>query len=198
MAEAKVCTVSGCVKSRLARGWCRAHYLRWYKSGDPLGSLGARNAPLKWMRERLTYATDDCLIWPFGSTGMGYGAIYPSGERQEMAHRWVCEQVYGPSPDDKPWAAHSCANGHLGCVNPRHLRWASPKENGEDRLAHGNAPRGEGHVNSRLSEADVQQIRNLAGKVSSRAAAERFGVTYGAVNAIWSGRTWRWLKADPG
>jgi DNA-binding transcriptional ArsR family regulator len=31
------CTL--CPKPRLARGWCNAHYKRWKKTGDPLGSV---------------------------------------------------------------------------------------------------------------------------------------------------------------
>lgn len=30
----KVCSVEGCEKSILARGWCSSHYQRWYKWGD--------------------------------------------------------------------------------------------------------------------------------------------------------------------
>ncbi|RAK68809.1 hypothetical protein DJ019_02000 [Phenylobacterium kunshanense] len=159
--------------------------------------MDTRNAPLRWLREHLDWQSDDCLIWPFGRTGMGYGAVYPKGDRQQMAHRWVCEQVHGPQPADRPWVAHSCGNGHKGCVNPRHLRWATPKENGEDRCAHGNAPRGEAHRGARLTESEVRQIRRLAGTLSLRQVAKQFGVTSGAVSAIRSGRTWSWLRDGP-
>lgn len=193
MAEAKICTVKGCGKPFLARGWCRAHYLRWRKYGEPEGESARRRRPLKWLLERLCADSDECLLWPFGRTGMGYAALYPDGERQVMAHRWVCERVHGPQPDGKPWVAHSCGNGHLGCVNPRHLRWATPKENGEDRVAHGKAPRGSGHLSARLSETEALAIYALKGSVSHREAARRFGVTHGAVSAIWAGRAWAWL-----
>lgn len=38
------CTVDDCPKPTLARGWCNAHYKRWQKTGDPLGSV-ARKRP---------------------------------------------------------------------------------------------------------------------------------------------------------
>lgn len=33
-----VCSVEGCDKSSFCRGWCRKHYVRWKKHGDPLKS----------------------------------------------------------------------------------------------------------------------------------------------------------------
>lgn len=29
-----ICSVDACLRAVLARGWCRMHYLRWYKYGD--------------------------------------------------------------------------------------------------------------------------------------------------------------------
>jgi hypothetical protein len=34
--EASICTIDGCGKEVLARGWCSKHYYRWRRSGDPL------------------------------------------------------------------------------------------------------------------------------------------------------------------
>lgn len=35
MAEFRLCSVKGCGKPALARGWCNVHYLRWQTHGDP-------------------------------------------------------------------------------------------------------------------------------------------------------------------
>lgn len=193
MADGRLCSIDGCDNPFLARGWCRAHYLKWRKYGSPLAESENKNLPLKWLIANANVETDDCLIYPFGKTGMGYGVVYPKGEKQVMAHRWMCEHVHGAAPEGKIWVAHSCANGHLACVNPRHLRWATPKQNGEDRVAHGNCPRGEASVNSKLTEADALSVWKLKGVVPNREAARRHGVTSGAVSGIWSGRTWAWL-----
>lgn len=34
------CTVYDCLRPRWARGWCKAHYGRWRRTGDPLGVWG--------------------------------------------------------------------------------------------------------------------------------------------------------------
>ena len=56
-----------------------------------------------------------------------------------VAHRVVCRLAHGEPPPDKPQATHSCHN--KWCINPRHLRWGSAKDNAADyqqlRRTHG-------------------------------------------------------------
>jgi hypothetical protein len=198
MAAPKICVIPGCGKVVLGRGWCPAHYDRWRKYGDPLGrSTRPKRAPLTWLSEHLDHDGHECLIWPFGRTGMGYGVVYVEGGARVLAHRWVCEQTYGPPPAPNSHAAHGCGNGHLGCVSPKHLRWATPKENGEDRVAHGTVPRGSTHGNTKLLEHQALAIYALKGMMTGAAAGLPFGVTRGAVSAIWRGQTWAWLTGEP-
>ena len=41
-AASKECSVDGCGKRAVTRGWCHPHYQRWHKHGDPLGGRGPR------------------------------------------------------------------------------------------------------------------------------------------------------------
>lgn len=55
MAE-RTCSIEGCDSPTKARGWCRAHYLRWYKTGDPL-----MIRPARWDGyERPSCSVNDC------------------------------------------------------------------------------------------------------------------------------------------
>lgn len=36
MASRRICSIEGCDKPVRARGWCQAHWLRWYRYGDPV------------------------------------------------------------------------------------------------------------------------------------------------------------------
>jgi hypothetical protein len=89
----------------------------------------------------------DCLIWPF-SKSHGYAVI---GGR--LVHRIVCRKAHGKAPREKPCALHSCGKGHIGCINPWHLRWGSKKDNVYDAMEHGTAiqPKGEDHGNHKLT-----------------------------------------------
>jgi len=53
------CSVEGCERQRYIRGWCRAHYMRWRRCGDPRGrrpracdlpGCGRRHFGLGWCR----------------------------------------------------------------------------------------------------------------------------------------------------
>lgn len=75
-----------------------------------------------------------------------------------------------------------------------HLRWATPKENQADMIAHGNAPRGERSGTAKLSKADVRQIRSMLGTMSYEAIAGRFNVSPSLIYQIKKGLVWAWLK----
>lgn len=95
----------------------------------------------------------------------------------------------GSKPSPQHDAAHSCHN--RGCVNPRHLRWATKIENQHDRIGNDTHIRGRKNPNAKLSEADVLAIRSSID--TTRSLAGRFSITPSTVNDIRSGRAWAWL-----
>src|SRR5690606_12175061 len=74
-----------------------------------------------------------CLKWPFGRSGHGYAGQATVDGVREAAYRHMCRLAHGNSPSSEHQAAHSCGKGHEGCINPNHLRWATPAENQSDR-----------------------------------------------------------------
>ena len=193
------CMIEQCANPQRSKGYCLAHYKRLLKYGNPLGgSRGMRakdGEPLKWLLDHLNYEGKECLKWPFADRGNGYGAITIENGRTVGAHSHVCHHKYGPRPSANHVAAHSCGNGHKGCVNPNHLRWATMAENSADRLIHGTDSRGEKSVNSRFSQSDIANIRASyeAGETQVSIAA-RYKMTQGAVSNIILGKAWSWLK----
>lgn len=137
---------------------------------------------IRWLREHVNYVGADCLIWPFHRNSQkGYGDLGYNG-RQLYAHRLMCELVHGPAPADRPQAAHSCGNGHLGCVNPLHLSWKSNSENQLDRQTHGTRePTNTGWGRTKLTVAQIQEIRALRGIETQVNLAKRFGVKPGCI-----------------
>lgn len=132
----KTCKVDGCQKAAFGRGFCSMHYYRVIRNGSLSARRKARHgAPEAWVRENSAHQGDDCLFWPFGSPRNGYGQVRISGVDMS-ASRFMCIVAHGaPSPENLH-AAHSCGHGHLGCVNPKHLRWATASENALDLQIH--------------------------------------------------------------
>ena len=94
-----------------------------------------RGRPLRFLREAASTKTDDCIFWPFAGRANG-GRLKVDGKLVSAA-RLMCTWAHGKPCRAAMHAAHSCGNGHLGCVNPKHLRWATPKQNNDDKILHG-------------------------------------------------------------
>lgn len=191
----KACTVSDCAADAVSNGLCKRHWHKQRRYGHPEGGASWRKGEsLAWLLAHVHHDGDECLIWPFTRSSSGYGVICIDG-RQRPAHREICERAHGPAPTQDHHAAHSCGRGHDGCVNRRHLRWATPAENQADRLAHGTSSRGAGNGCALLAEDQVLEIRNdLARGARQSDLARRFGVHISTIHLIKTGRNWGWLK----
>lgn len=79
----------------------------------------------------------NCVVWPFHrSSRTGYGSMSSANTFTQQASRYACAVANDLPVSDSLVGAHNCGNGHLGCVNPHHLRWATYTENGRDRRRH--------------------------------------------------------------
>lgn len=126
-----ICTILGCSRKAHSQQMCQPHYRRFKKYGDPLFGRALVGEKRAWLEAHVSYEGRDCLYSPL-MTGPRYYWSFNEGGQQYLAHRWMCEAIHGPNPPEKYQAAHSCGNGQLGCVNPNHLSWATPKENSAD------------------------------------------------------------------
>ncbi len=187
------CAVSSCDRPAIAKGFCKPHWHRNNRYGDPTAGMYREGQGPEWLRAHVSHDGDECLIWPFGRNSRGYGAVGFRGKRVG-AHRAMCILAHGEPPTGTSHAAHSCGNGHLGCVNPNHLAWKSPAENQRDRLRHGTDVRGEKNSCAAITKEDVRVIRRraAAGETQTAIAAD-FGITNYAVWSIVHRRTWAWL-----
>lgn len=129
------CSIPGCGRPAIARTFCSHHYSKWSLHGDPCWQR--KETCAEWLqRHAREYIGDDCLKWPFATDIEGYGVVRFRG-RDTSASRAMCFIVHGDPPTPKHQAAHSCGKGHLGCVNPRHIRWATCFENIQEKRVHG-------------------------------------------------------------
>lgn len=135
--------------------------------------------------------TDDCILWPYARSKGGYGQAWKDGKVRYL-HVLSCTTANGSRPFDRAEAAHSC--GVRACFNPRHLRWATRKENAGDRVEHGTELRGEKSKDAKLTEFDVRAIRHYVRcGTKQQVLADHFGVQNPAISNIVTGKTWGWL-----
>lgn len=195
MDNSSTCSIPNCDRPTRARGWCNAHWIRWSRYGDPLKGLRHRDDSIRYLHGVVLphKETERCLLWPHGKTSDGYGRIGINGKRV-AAHRLVCSMVHGGSPSPKHEAAHSCGNGHLGCVNPQHLSWKTRSENFADKLVHDTHNRGERNGFSKITESQARQALMLKGTASRPKIAKLTGVSISNVAHIHRGESWSWLK----
>jgi len=142
----------------------------------------------------LTWNSNDCLLWPYARISTGYGqlAIEPGQKgKRVLAHREACRRVHGEPPAEHYDCAHSCNNGHLGCVNPKHMRWATRQENVMDAHKAGTRGRGTGANASKLTKESVAEIRDrIAAGERNYLLALEFGVSQAAISQIRHGKRW--------
>lgn len=187
----KNCRVEGCERPVKSRDLCGAHYKRLWRHGDPKGGALPKGLAQNFVDQEIpAHEGDECLIWPYGKTRAGYGVFMRDGT--QYAHHVACAISCGPRPSDRlAYAAHSC--GTPACVNPRHLRWATPTENSLDRRLHGTHNDGENNAHCRLTDADVAEIIQARPTTTCRALAMRYGVSVSRISAIVNGRARRRL-----
>ena len=130
-----MCTVDGCSKPYLARGWCRKHYNRWSRTGSPDDTVLSRvQAGSITVIERLTLTSrqdGDCVVWTGATNQKGYGNIWVDGHSY-LTHRAAWIARYGPIPADL-LVCHHCDNPP--CWRDEHLFLGTPADNTQDMHA---------------------------------------------------------------
>jgi len=180
-----MCRVVSCERPSRSRGMCHNHYEMSRRNGAPVAR--ERKAPA-FIRAAVASATDDCIEWPYSRSGSGYGQVWTE-TTMRPAHRVALEMAKGPPPTPEHEAAHAPTVCHNKlCINPRHLRWDTPKGNRADKLIDGTTNRGERCGSAKLSCQQVLAIR--ADSRSQRAIARDYNVSQSHVSAIKTRARW--------
>ncbi len=143
-----------------------------------------------------------CWEWTGGLFQNGYGSFSPRHGQRVYAHRYSYESCFGPIPD-KLLVCHRCDNRK--CVNLDHLFLGTQKDNIQDAVSKNRMASGYHHGShtkpetrrrgsksgmSKLTEANIVEIRKLAGTMSQQKIADQFGVVQVTISAILRGATW--------
>lgn len=187
------CSVDGCDRGILRSGLCNAHFLRKKRTGNAIGIRPLVGEKGKWLESHSSVSTDDCVFYPYQG---GKVKIF-SADIYDYPARAMCKLVYGNNEYEKPVVRHLCGNGHLLCVNPKHLKWGSNSENQLDRIKHGTSNRGSSNGKSKLKEEDVifikKEIEDCLSPEKIKALSERFAISRATIYDIFKRRRWSWL-----
>lgn len=186
------CIVPDCDKYALKTGFCGAHYARNRRHGSPTAGRVPNGEPLKFLLSAISMETDECIIWPYGLTSTGYALINLKNQKVRVSH-FVLENTEGPAPSDDHLALHApqiCHNPK--CVNKRHLRWGTRKDNQSDKWEDGTIRVGENHPMSKLTEAQVRAIRASNKPLSE--IASKYSIHSETAGKIKRGKAWTHLQ----
>jgi hypothetical protein len=127
----KTCTFDGCERDAYGQGYCRRHWDRLKRTGDPAP------APFRTLEQRLAEDIDydgpvpehmlgagRCWMWR-RTTNRGYGQLSISGKTQHV-HRVMYQRLMEPIPKGL-YIDHLCRNPT--CCNPAHLEPVTNAEN---------------------------------------------------------------------
>jgi hypothetical protein len=121
------CSVDACDRPTVGRGWCRRHYHRWMRHGDPEGGACYRDGRIEPRFWAKVERGASCWEWTGARDAYGYGFFRVDSETSMVRpHRWAYEHLRGRIPDGLV-LDHLCRNP--SCVNPDHLEIVTQAEN---------------------------------------------------------------------
>lgn len=190
------CSIDACPNPLHQAGLCHSHYWRKYKHGDASAGGTRQGESLEWLRtvvrHCIAHDVDECVEQTYHNSEPGYGEVVYQGKRLRM-HVVSLILSGQDAPQTGQVTRHLCANHR--CVNPRHLRAGTQKENVADARKsdawRNSTWRGERVNTAKLTEHDIRVIRN--GNETPHVLAERFGVIPQTIRYVRERRTWRHL-----
>ncbi len=133
---ARGCDVDGCERAHYGRGFCRLHWERANKHGDPETVKAMFGATVDERLSHYSRPAGDCNVWTGHRNAGGYGQIQVNG-RPRAAHRIAYELAHGPIADGLV-VRHTCDNPP--CIRVDHLIIGTVADNNRDKAERGRAP----------------------------------------------------------
>jgi len=132
---------------------------------------------------------NECWNWLAGiKTKGGYGGFYIN----QIKNTASCHKISFILEHNFDWedltkgivVRHSCNNPQ--CVNPKHLKLGTCKDNSQDMVKAGNSMAGIKNRKSKLNNKEVKEIRKkwITGKYTQRQLADQHNMTDSSISAI--------------
>lgn len=182
------CSIDGCDKPVLARTWCKTHYNRWYKTGNPLGKGRKRNICKVEGCNEYVYAYGYCSKhhWRWERYGDPLGkAVYLARDNTREHNSWrsMIQRCY--------WAKHVEYTNYGGRGIKVCERWLE-KPGGFKNFLGDMGPRPEGYTLDRINtngDYTPENCRWATYKTQNRNRRNNATITYNGETHIlkeWS------------
>ena len=145
-----------------------------------------------WKRVDMSGGPDACWDWTFYCHVSGYGQVNYNN-KVLATHNLALRLTDGPPPDAlRNNALHSCKQNRK-CCNPAHLRWGTKDDNAKDKIKDGTCVnyKGELNVNSKLTEAEVLEIREKYKPRTFAKLGREYGVDASTIARIINRESWK-------
>lgn len=150
-----------------------------------------------WKKVDKSSDLNGCWLWTGGCNKQGYGNISWNRGVKTRVNR-VSYLLANGAFDDDLWVLHKCDNPR--CVNPEHLFLGTRQQNIDDMVSKNRQIRGEDHLRSKLTDAQVDEIRKRCsnGKRGiQRILAKEFRVSVNHIGRIVRFEFRKYVKATP-
>lgn len=111
--------------------------------------------------------------------------------KSQLVHRKTYEEHHNVTISSEQWVLHKCNN--RWCIEITHLYLGTDKENKEDAVK-ALSYAGERNGRAKLTEQDVESIREEAKFKSHRSLGKKYGVSGRAISMIVSRETWKHVR----
>lgn len=129
------------------------------------------------------------ILKPTLSNGYLIVGLYKSGKQKGLyVHRLVA-QAFIPNPDNKPEVNHRDGNRFNNFVG--NLEWMTAKENTQHAIANDLIKLGEERHDTKLTNAQVEYVRNNPDALTGRELAKRFTIEPATISDIQLGQSYR-------
>ena len=173
-----------CDRKAHARGLCGMHYKRFTSARPvrPTRDMSTEERFFHYVDKR----PDGCWLWAGATFGEGGYGAFGVGGKTIAAHVYSYIIRNGAVPSGM-CVCHTC--DVRNCVNPDHLFLGTTQDNTQDMINKGRfrIASGDAHYKTKIKEADLPKIFEMAKSMSQKAIAQHFGVYPSHICRILSG-----------
>jgi hypothetical protein len=193
------CIIAECKNKHHGKGFCKKHWERYKKYGDPLFVKASgrfskfNNLQEKFESKFIKGSSDECWLWLGNIDKDGYGDFHayvgiPKKRRKFSAHR-CSYRFYVNEKLDGFVVCHTCDNP--ACANPAHLFLGTPALNSLDMVNKNRSMKGVKNNKAKLTDRKVKIIKNLIAKdYNKKEIAKKFAVSESTIFAIAANKSW--------